>query len=206
MVFMNTMSGFTKRQLQFLRFIEQTVQKQNRIPSTRELARHFGISQSAAVKHLRALERKGAIQRTPAQIVTEANSSRFVQVPVYGSIAAGRAAIEEQQNGEDSIPVDLAAFGLSRNAEVFAVRVRGDSMVNAHIVAGDTVIIECREPRPADIVAALIDGESTLKTYVVRRGQPFLKAENPEYPDLVPARELVIQGVMAGLVRKGGRR
>jgi len=57
-----------------------------------------------------------------------------------------------------------------------------------------------------DIVAALIDGETTLKRYVVERGRPYLKAENPRYPDLVPARELKIQGVMVSLVRKQERR
>ena len=203
---MNTMSGFTNRQREILQFIEKGVQRDHRVPSTRDIAREFGISQSAAVKHLRALEKKGAIQRIPAELVATTPSSHFVQVPVYGTIAAGRAAIAEQQEPQELIPVDLTAFGIAQNAEVFALRVRGDSMMNAHIVAGDTVILERRVPRPAEVVAALIDGESTLKTYVVKEGRPFLKAENPDYPDLVPARELVIQGVMAGLVRKGGRR
>jgi repressor LexA len=57
-----------------------------------------------------------------------------------------------------------------------------------------------------DIVAALIDGETTLKRYVVEHGRPCLKAENPRYPDLIPARELKIQGVMVSLVRKQERR
>ena len=53
-----------------------------------------------------------------------------------------------------------------------------------------------------EIVAALIDGESTLKRYLLDHGEPFLKAENPIYPDLLPAAELVIQGVMIGLLRR----
>jgi len=57
-------------------------------------------------------------------------------------------------------------------------------------------------PDPASVVAALIDNESTLKTFLLNRGKPFLRAENPRYPDLIPAQELVIQGVMVGLVRK----
>jgi repressor LexA len=57
-----------------------------------------------------------------------------------------------------------------------------------------------------DIVAALIDGETSLKRYVMERGRPYLKAENPRYPDLVPARELKIQGVMVSLIRKQERR
>jgi repressor LexA len=57
-------------------------------------------------------------------------------------------------------------------------------------------------PKPGDVVAALIDGESTLKTFMTQRGKPYLRAENPKYPDLVPASELVVQGVMVALIRK----
>ena len=92
---------------------------------------------------------------------------------------------------------------LNENAS-FLFHVRGDSMIDAHIVNGDSVILEIREPRPRDIVAALIDGETTLKRYILRNGVPYLKAENPEYPDLIPVQELVIQGVMVALIRKGG--
>jgi repressor LexA len=74
-------------------------------------------------------------------------------------------------------------------------------MINAHICDGDTVILEFREPRKGDIVAALIDGETTLKRYLVERGHPFLRAENPRFPDLIPARELIIQGVLVALLR-----
>jgi repressor LexA len=74
-------------------------------------------------------------------------------------------------------------------------------MVNASILDGDIVFLTPREAREQDIVAALIDGESTLKRYLVQRGRPFLRAENPRYPDLVPATELFIQGVMVGLLR-----
>ena len=74
-------------------------------------------------------------------------------------------------------------------------------MVNAGIHENDTVILEFKEPRNQDVVAALIDGETTLKRYVLQRGKPFLKAANPKYPDLIPAQELVIQGVMIALFR-----
>jgi repressor LexA len=74
-------------------------------------------------------------------------------------------------------------------------------MIDAHICDGDTVILEFREPKKGDVVAALIDGETTLKRYVVHDRKPYLQAENPDYPDLIPARELVIQGVMIGLLR-----
>jgi repressor LexA len=80
-------------------------------------------------------------------------------------------------------------------------------MIGAHIVDGDIVILEdTKEVHDGDIVAGLIDGETSLKRYVVERGRPYLKAENPRYPDLVPARELKIQGVMVSLIRKQERR
>ncbi len=76
-------------------------------------------------------------------------------------------------------------------------------MIDAHILDGDIVILEDRKDvQNGDIVAALIDGETTLKRYVTEHGRPYLKAENPLYPNLVPARELRIQGVMVSLVRK----
>ena len=78
----------------------------------------------------------------------------------------------------------------------------------AGILSGDVVVLEFREPRNGEVVAALIDGETTLKRYVVQRGKPFLKAENPRFPNLIPAQELVIQGVQVALlrVRRAGRR
>ena len=76
-------------------------------------------------------------------------------------------------------------------------------MIDAHILDGDIVILEDRKDvQGGDIVAALIDGETTLKRYVLDHGRPYLKAENPHYPNLVPARELRVQGVMVSLVRK----
>ena len=74
--------------------------------------------------------------------------------------------------------------------------------LDAHICEGDTVILELREPRNGDVVAALIDGETTLKRYIMDGGSPYLQAENEAYPDLIPARELIIQGVMVALLRK----
>ncbi len=75
-------------------------------------------------------------------------------------------------------------------------------MIDAHICDGDTVVLEMREPRDGDVVAALIDGETTLKRYIVNSGKPHLQAENEMYPDLIPLSELVIQGVMVALLRK----
>lgn len=76
-------------------------------------------------------------------------------------------------------------------------------MIGRHILDGDVVVVEHGQtPRNGDVVAALIDGESTLKTYIADKGKPHLRAENPRYPKLFPAGELVIQGVMVALIRK----
>ena len=85
----------------------------------------------------------------------------------------------------------------------FVLRVRGQSMLGAGIGDGDVVVGEFTpEARPGAIVVALIDGESTLKRLVMHQGQPHLAAENPNWPDLTPLSELVIQGVVHTVVRR----
>lgn len=176
------------------------------MPTTREIQRHFGFaSQTAAMSHLRALERKGAIQRLAGKaraviFPDELDRGEILDIPIYGNIAAGMAQDVEQER-QGCISIDITALGIPRNARTFALKVRGDSMIDAHICNGDTVILEFREPRKGDIVAALIDGETTLKRYLVDHGKPFLRAENPDYPDLLPAQELIIQGVLVALLR-----
>jgi len=196
----------TNRQQQLLDFLRDHQRCQGIMPSTREIQAHFGFaSQTAAVSHLRALERKGVIGRLAGKaraviFPDELGREEILDVPLYGAIPAGMPA-DSQEQAEGCISIDVSTLGVPRNARTFALRVRGDSMIGAHICDGDTVIMEFREPRHGDIVAALIDGETTLKRYVVRHNRPYLKAENPKYPDLVPARELVIQGVLVMLLR-----
>ena len=101
--------------------------------------------------------------------------------------------------------MDLGTLGIPKPSNrIFALRVKGDSMENAGILDGDWAILDhSREPRPGSIVAAYIDGKSTLKRFWVRQGKPYLKAENPRYPDLIPCEELMVQGVFIGLYRRG---
>lgn len=121
-------------------------------------------------------------------------------IPIYGAIPAGFGEpVEAAELG--SIPVDLDALNITPSSRAFALKVRGDSMIGAHISDGDLVIVEAREPRAGEIVAALIDGETTLKRFVTANGQFYLKAENPRYPNLIPLRELIIQGVVRAVVR-----
>ena len=197
----------TGRQRELLDFLRESHRKTGVMPSTREIQSHFGFaSQTAAMSHLRALERKGAINRLPGKaravvLPEELEREEIMDIPVYGDIAAGMAQdVAPERDG--CVSIDVASIGLSRTKKVFALKVRGDSMIDAHICDGDTVVLEMREPRDGDVVAALIDGETTLKRYVVNEGAPYLQAENELYPDLVPLSELVIQGVMVALLRK----
>ena len=201
------MNSLTRRQQQILDFIEDEQTRRGLTPSTREIQEHFRFaSQTAAVNHLRALERKGSIQRHPGKargvaLVPQLQRERIVDIPIFGRIGAGMAELVEQEK-EGVVSVDAISAGLGRKARVFALKVRGDSMVGAHISDGDLVVLEARDPVNGDIVAALIDGETTLKRYLLTRGKPFLKAENPRFPDLIPAQELVVQGVMVALIRR----
>ena len=161
------------------------------------------------MQYIAALERKGFLQRHAGKaraLITPVQKVRITDVPIYGQIPAGMAALTEQDI-EGHVSMDARSANVSRNHGTFALRVRGDSMIGAHILDGDIVILEQnKDVHNGDIVAALIDGETTLKRYVVDHGRPYLKAENPRYPNLIAARELKIQGVMVSLVRKHERR
>ncbi len=197
----------TARQQEILDYLRTSQRRTGIMPSTREIQKSFGFaSQTAAMSHLRALERKGVIQRRAGMaraviFPEELDREEIIDIPVYGRIAAGMAQSSEQEK-EGCISIDISTLGIPRHSKTFALRVRGDSMIGAHICDGDTVILEFKEPRKGDIVAALIDGETTLKRYVIEKSKPFLRAENPDFPDLIPARELIIQGVLVALLRK----
>ncbi len=196
----------TDRQRDVLDFIQVEQREKGVTPSTREIQQHFGFaSQTSVMQYLDALERKGFIDRHARKaraLITPVQKVRITDVPIYGQIPAGMAVLMEQ-TVEGHVSLDTRSVNASKNGRTFALRVRGDSMIDAHILDGDLVILEDgKEVQSGDIVAALIDGETTLKRYVLDRGRPYLKAENPLYPNLVPARELRIQGVMVSLLRK----
>lgn len=199
--------SLTSRQIEILDYLRMAHRKAGIMPSTREIQHYFGFaSQTAAMSHLRALERKGVIQRLAGKaraviFPEELDRAEICDIPIYGRIAAGFSQTADPVQ-EGCLSIDVASLGVSRKSETFALKVRGDSMINAHICDGDTVVLEMREPRNNDIVAALIDGETTLKRYISGKGKPFLRAENPDFPDLIPAAELIIQGVLVALVRR----
>ena len=196
----------TDRQKSILDFIQSEQREKGVTPSTREIQKHFRFaSQTSVMQYLDALERKGFLDRHARKaraLITPAMKVRITDIPIYGQIPAGMATLTEQAI-EGHVSLDMRSANISKSGRTFALRVRGDSMIDAHIVDGDIVILEDRKDvQSGDIVAALIDGETTLKRYVTEHGRPYLKAENPRYPNLTPARELRIQGVMVSLVRK----
>ncbi len=200
----------TDRQKNILDFIQHEQREKGITPSTREIQSHFGFaSQTSVMQYIAALERKGFLDRHARKaraLITPVQKVRITDVPIYGQIPAGMSTLTEQTI-EGHVSLDTRSANISKNRGTFALRVHGDSMIGAHIVDGDIVILEdSKEVHDGDIVAALIDGETTLKRYVMERGRPHLKAENSRYPNLIPARELKIQGVMVSLVRKQERR
>jgi repressor LexA len=200
----------TDRQKSVLDFIQREQREKGVTPSTREIQKHFRFaSQTSVMQYIAALERKGFLDRHARKaraLITPAMKVRITDVPIYGQIPAGMASLTEQDI-EGHVSLDTHSANVSKSRGTFALRVRGDSMIGAHILDGDVVILEqSKDVHDGDVVAALIDGETTLKRYVVNHGRPYLKAENPRYPDLIPARELKIQGVMVSLVRKQERR
>jgi repressor LexA len=204
------MAILTKRQQQIVNFILHSQQAGGALPSFQDIADHFGFrSPNAVMGHVKRLRAKGVLASEPGRARSlrvlstfHAFRKRVVDIPVYGSIPAGFAQ-DRQQEAKGCVSIDIETLGIKPSALAFALEVRGDSMIGKHIFEGDMVIVEPRtQPRNGDVVAALIDGESTLKTLMTRNGKPYLRAENPKYPNLAPAGELVIQGVAVTVIRK----
>src|SRR5437867_4204058 len=204
------MPELTRKQRKVLDFIEVEIQAGRPVPTQREIAAEFGFrSKRAAACHLEALKRKGFLANEPGKArswqVTSPLArlrSRIADIPLFGTIPAGFARDREQE-AEGCVSVDIESIGFKPTRNTFALRVIGDSMIGKHILEGDIVVLEHGpEPRPGQVVAAFIDRKSTLKTFVIKSGKPFLKAENPKYPDLIPSEELMIQGVFRALIRK----
>ena len=200
----------TRRQQQVLDFIRREQEQVGVTPSFAEIARHFGFrSLTTVAEHLRLIRQKGCLEASEGRARTlklisplQRFRRRIVDIPVFGSIPAGLGGDREQE-AEGCVSVDVESIGFKPTRNTFALRVTGDSMIGKHILAGDIVLLEHGpEPRPGQVVAALVDRKSTLKTFVLKNGKPCLKAENPKYPDLIPAEELMIQGVLRALIRR----
>jgi repressor LexA len=188
-----------------LAFIESYIGEHQRPPTIREIQTHCEFGSPRAVSYLlEKLEEAGLIIRQAHSRGIQLTKPRVVgnglQLPLYSSIPAGFPESFDGETGEvlRFIPTTL---GIANPHRAFAIRVRGDSMVDAGIFSGDIVVVEQKEPRPGDIVAALIDGQNTLKRLVKADGKLFLKAENKNYPDLQPTEQLESQGVVVSVLR-----
>ena len=200
--------GLTDRQRQVLDFISDSIRKRGYPPTLREIGSHFGIRSTNGVNdHLRALEKKGFLHREDLKsralrpIFTENN---FVEVPVLGKVAAGQPMLAVQ-NYEDTVKVDR--FFIGQNREVFALRVKGESMIEAGIFDGDYVFIRKQlQANSGEIVVAMIGDEATVKRYYPEgdsiRFQPANAAMSPIIVRKKDFRSVNLLGVVIGVYRK----
>ncbi|MDF3057688.1 MAG: heme-binding protein [Rariglobus sp.] len=198
----------TEKQEAILDYIREVQSERGIPPSTRDIQKQFGYeSQNAVMNHLRALAKKGAIEQIDGRtwgLKVRAVQGQLFTVPIYGAIPAGPPTQEEQESGE-TLRVDPVLFGIPERDrhKLWALRVSGDSMIEAHILDGDLALLERREPREGDIIAALVDDTaSTLKRLLYRAGRAILHPENARYEDIIPERGLECQGVLVGVIRR----
>ena len=204
---MSPVETLTDRQRAVLDFVQSEVENNGMAPTVREIQAHFGLrSPNSVQQYLVALQEKGLIRpnnrRARGNLPVGRARGGWTDIPLLGAIPAGLPVPVEQMAAPERLRVDLARFQAASPGETYALKVTGDSMIGAHIMDGDIAIIARRDAKVGDIVAALVDGESTLKRLdKLDDGTPVLRAENPRFPNLVPAEDLTIQGVMVGLVR-----
>ena len=218
------MKALTKRQQQLLNFIEQHTAENGYPPSIREMAEHMGIRSTNGVNdHLKALERKGYLARKaglksraialtnkrarPARRGRAAQPrvpDTVVSIPLVGRVAAGTPILaEEHLEGQVHLDRDLVGSG----AELFALRVQGDSMRDAGILSGDTVFVR-RQPvaRTGQVVVAMIEGEATVKTFRPGRDRVTFEPANPDHEPIVIRKadfqQTDLLGIVVGVYRR----
>ncbi len=200
----------TQRQKEVLDYITRFVASHGYGPSYTQIARHFGVKSKATIaKHIGALEKRGLVTRhhedgsfTLTVRVEEAPSDAMCEVALLGRIAAG-APIDAIENIE-KICVPRFLLGRVRPERVYALRVKGDSMIDEHICDGDIALIENRiEAREGEIVVALIDGaRATLKRLFRFGPEVELRPANSQLaPIRLSASKVAIQGIFRGLMR-----
>ncbi|WP_026425651.1 transcriptional repressor LexA [Actinokineospora inagensis] len=195
------------RQQQILAAVRDWVVEHGYSPSTRQIGDAVGLRSSSAVsKHLASLEDRGYLRRGTS--VTRPIDVRLflgpapgngssVSVPVVGHIAAGTPiTAEEQVDDVLDLPKELTGRGT-----VFALRVRGDSMVDAAICDGDIVVVrQQHEAHSGQIVAAMIDDEATVKVYRRSNGHVFLDPRNDDYP-VLDGDNATVLGIVVSVLR-----
>ena len=204
-------SVLPERQQKILVAIRDWVVEHGYSPSTREIGDAVGLKSSSSVsKHLSALEDKGFLRRgssvtRPMDVrifLSETASAQVsedsIPVPVVGDIAAG-TPISAIEHVDDVLSLPRGLVG--RGSNVFALRVRGDSMIDAAICDGDTVVVrQTHEAYNGQIVAAMIEEEATVKVYQRRNGHVYLEPRNPGYP-VIEGDKAVILGVVVSVLR-----
>ncbi len=199
---MADMEQLTKRQKAVYEFIRDKILNRGYGPTVREIGEHFDIaSPNGVMCHLKALEKKGLITREP-------NMSRAIQLendekglPLAGRVAAGvmHEAIEQTER------LDFDAVFNNKRNNLFALKVSGDSMIDAHIDDGDFVIIRKQHTAlPGQIVVAQTeDGEATLKQYYPERAKKRIRLQ-PANSSMKPiyVKDVRILGVVSGVLRK----
>jgi len=204
-------STLPPRQQRILVAIRDWVVKHGYSPSTRQIGEAVDLRSSSAVsKHLTSLEEKGFLRRGSAMSRpmdvrvflmepqrTRAPAEDSVSVPVVGDIAAG-TPISAQEHVDDVLTLPR---GLTGRGNVFGLRVRGDSMIDAAICDGDLVVVrQQNEAHSGQIVAAMIDEEATVKVYRRRNGHVFLEPRNPAY-EIIDGDNAVVLGVVTSVLR-----
>jgi repressor LexA len=198
-------------QQRILTVIRGWIEQHGYPPTVREIGTAVGLgSPSSVAHHLKALERHGLLRRdanapravdirgVPADAAPSGSAQHGVRVPVLGTIAAGAPTLAEESDGEAlTLPSTLVGHGT-----LFALNVKGDSMIEAAICDGDVVVVRQQTvAENGDIVAAMIDGEATVKVYRIRDGRVELVPRNPLY-DVIPAANAVILGKVVCVLRR----
>ncbi len=196
----------TKRQKEIFDYICSYLGREGYAPSLEEIGEEFGLSSVATVhKHVQNLVEKGLLRKAwnrsrSIEVVDRSSPPESVEVPLLGLVAAGVPI--EAVSTPDRIAVPPAIVG---SKECFALRVRGDSMVEDHILDGDVVVLESRQvPRDGETVVALIRREEcTLKRLYRDGGKIRLVPANKRLqPMEFPAEDVEVQGVVIGLLRE----
>ena len=196
----------TKRQLEILSFISEYLDDHSYPPTIRELADFFSISVKGAQDHITALKKKGLLEqgdkksRAIKLIKTSNGDSNFMEIPVLGTVAAGRPIMaEENKDGFIRLPRSF----IRRSREYFALRIRGDSMIGAGIMEGDLAVIE-HQPmvNNGEIAVVMMDDSVTLKTFYRQKNEIRLQPENPKYePIICRGGDVKILGRLAHILR-----
>ncbi|HHU05603.1 MAG TPA: transcriptional repressor LexA [Clostridiales bacterium] len=192
------MSRLTPKQKEVFDYIAQTVAAQGYPPSVREICAAVGLKSPSTVHaHLTALERAGLITRDAGKTraITLTSGAGAGGVPILGTVAAGQPILAV----EDAL--GFLPFDPGKSGEYFALRIKGDSMINAGILEDDMVVVR-RQPTAenGEIVVALIEDEATCKTLRRKNGEVWLVPENDDY-EPIDGSEATILGKVTAVIR-----